>query len=141
MIIAFPPCTHLASSGARWFKEKQKNGLQQQGIDFFLKFVNAPCDKIIIENPVGIMSKLYRKPDQIINPWQFGDPVTKRTCLWLKGVPKLIPTHTKDESKQANNYAMDSWMYNLRKNWYKMDKREISKTFPGIAEALANQYG
>lgn len=87
MIIAFPPCTHLAVSGARYFKEKQKDGRQQQAINFFMKFVNANCDKIAIENPVGIMSTHYRKPDQIIQPYQFGHGETKKTCLWLKGLP------------------------------------------------------
>ena len=78
MIIAFPPCTDLAVSGARHFKQKQEDGRQQRSIEFFLKFANAPCDRIAIENPVGIMSTHYRKPDQIINPWQFGHPETKK---------------------------------------------------------------
>lgn len=92
MIIAFPPCTHLAVSGARYFEEKRKDGRQQQGIDFFMMFANANCKKIAIENPVGIMSTKFRKPDQIIQPWQFGHGETKATCLWLKGLPKLEPT-------------------------------------------------
>ena len=80
MIIAFPPCTHLAVSGARHFEQKIKDGRQQQGIDFFMKFVNADCPRIAIENPIGIMSSIYRKPDQIIQPWMFGDKYTKSTC-------------------------------------------------------------
>ena len=92
MIIAFPPCTHLASSGARWFAEKRADGRQQQGIDFFMRFINLDCLRVAIENPVGIMSTVYRKPDQIIQPWQFGHPESKATCLWLKGLPKLLPT-------------------------------------------------
>jgi hypothetical protein len=85
MIIAFPPCTHLAVSGTAWFEAKRKDGRQQQGIDFFMKFTNTKCDKVAIENPVGIMSNHYRKPDQIIQPFMFGDEASKKTCLWLKG--------------------------------------------------------
>jgi len=83
-IIAFPPCTHLASSGARWFPEKIKDGRQQMGIDFFMMIASADCKRIAIENPIGIMSTKFRKPDQIIQPWQFGHGETKATCLWLK---------------------------------------------------------
>jgi site-specific DNA-cytosine methylase len=82
MLIGFPPCTHLASSGARWFKEKQSDGRQQEGIDFFMLLANSGIPKIALENPVGIMSSRYRKPDQIIQPWQFGHGETKSTCLW-----------------------------------------------------------
>jgi len=92
LMIAFPPCTHLAVSGARYFKEKQKDGRQKQAIDFIMKLIKAPIFKIVVENPIGIMSTIYRKPDQIIQPWQFGHPETKATCLWLKNLPKLIPT-------------------------------------------------
>ncbi len=96
MMIAFPPCTHLAVSGARWFKNKTKE--QQDAIKFFMDIVNCfgskvPIRRIAIENPIGIMSSVYRKPDQIIQPWQFGHGETKATCLWLKGLPKLIPTN------------------------------------------------
>lgn len=87
MIIAFPPCTHLAVSGARYFAEKKADGRQQKAIDFFMAFVNADSPKIAIENPVGIMSTKYRKPDQYIQPWQFGHGETKKTCLWLKNLP------------------------------------------------------
>jgi len=93
MMIGFPPCTHLAVSGAAWFKEKRNDGRQQAGIDLFLAHANAPIDKIAIENPVGIMSTEYRPPDQCIQPWSFGDPFRKKTCLWLKNLPHLIPTH------------------------------------------------
>jgi len=92
MIIAFPPCTHLAVSGARHFEQKRKDGRQQQGIDFFMLFANAKCDKIAIENPVCIMSSKWRKPDQIIQPFMFGHEAKKTTCLWLKGLPKLKAT-------------------------------------------------
>jgi len=92
MIIAFPPCTHLAVSGAKWFEEKRKDGRQKEGIDFFMKFTNLKCPKVVIENPIGIMSTIYRKPDQIIHPWMFGHTEVKSTCLWLKGLPLLKST-------------------------------------------------
>lgn len=131
MIIAFPPCTHLAVSGARYFKEKRKDGRQKQGIDFFMQFVNAECEKIAIENPVGIMSTEYRKPDQTIQPWQFGHGETKKTCLWLKGLPKLTPTNIVDGREQR------IWKMAPGKDRAK----ERSKTFPGIAKAMAEQWG
>lgn len=91
LIVAFPPCTHLAVSGARWFKDKVDQ--QPAAIQFFLDCANAPAPRVAVENPVSIMSRLYRKPDQIIQPWQFGHPETKATCLWLRGLPLLAPTH------------------------------------------------
>lgn len=131
MIIAFPPCTHLASSGARWFKEKRKDGRQQQGIDFFMKFTSVRCNKVAIENPIGIMSRVYRKPDQIIQPWMFGHGETKATCLWLKGLPKLIPTN-KVEGRQQRIWKLPP----------SKDRSKIrSRTFTGIAEAFAMQWG
>lgn len=95
-MICFPPCTHLAVSGAAWFEQKRKDGRQQEGIEFFMKMVNAPIKHIAIENPVGIMSKIYRKPDQVIQPYYFGDEYQKTTCLWLKGFPKLFHSKTLD---------------------------------------------
>lgn len=93
MVLAFPPCTHLAVSGARWFPEKERDGRQQMGIGFFLAFTALDhVQRVAIENPVGIMSRLYRKPDQVIQPWMFGHPETKATCLWLKGLPPLVAT-------------------------------------------------
>ena len=142
MIIAFPPCTHLAVSGARYFKEKQKDGRQQQGIDFFMRFVKADCEKIVIENPVGIMSTRYRKPDQIIQPYEFGHPERKRTCLWLKGLPPLVPTKiVKPELHICGNGLIDSrWHYDTY-NLPPMERaRARSKTFPGIARAMAEQW-
>lgn len=136
MIIAFPPCTHLAVSGAKHFAQKRLDGRQQEGIDFFMLFANHPCPKIAIENPVGIMSTLYRKPNQIIQPYQFGHPAKKTTCLWLKGLPKLIPTDIvepniktyKDGSRFSADYA-----------WSKAGKR--GKTYEGIGKAMAAQWG
>ena len=131
MIIAFPTCTHLAASGAKWFKEKQKDGRQQKAIDFFMQFANAKCRKIAIENPIGIMSTVWRKPDQIIQPWQFGHGETKATCLWLKDLPKLKPTNI------VNGRNQNMWKLPPSK-----DRAKIrSKTFPGIAKAMAEQWG
>ena len=92
LLVCHPPCTHLASSGARYFAAKRADGRQQQAIDFFMALANLPVQAIAIENPVGIMSSVWRKPDQTIQPWQFGHPESKRTCLWLKGLPLLVPT-------------------------------------------------
>jgi len=131
MLIAFPPCTDLAVSGARWFKEKRQSGEQQRSIDFFMRFVNADVPKIAIENPVGIMSTIYRKPDQIIQPWQFGHGETKATCLWLAGLPQLIPTNIV-EGREGKVWRMPPGP----------DRAKLrSKTFPGIAEAMADQWG
>ena len=146
MIIAFPPCTHLAVSGARWFEQKRKDGRQQNAIDFFMMFANYNyCEKIAIENPIGIMSNLYRKPDQIVHPWMFGDPYRKSTCLWLKGLPKLNPWVTEepeteivtfDSGKRMPKWYADAWKYPAE------ERAKIrSKTFPGIAKAMAEQWG
>ena len=144
MIIAFPPCTHLATSGARWFPDKRADGRQDAAIRFFMEFANYPCDKIAIENPVGIMSTHFRKPDQIIQPYMFGDPYEKKTCLWLKGLPKLIATKIVDKPDRvvfASGKSMPKWYadaYNLNKE----ERAKIrSKTFPGIAEAMSEQWG
>lgn len=93
MIIAFPPCTHLCNSGARWFTEGRKPlSLRDEAAEFFMRFVNADCERIAIENPIGVMSTRYRKPNQVIHPWMFGHPEQKATCLWLKGLPNLVET-------------------------------------------------
>jgi len=131
LIIAFPPCTNLAVSGARWFPEKIADGRQQQGVDFFMQFTNHACKRIAIENPIGIMSTIYRKPDQIIQPWQFGHGETKKTCLWLKGLPKLQPT---DIVPGRENRI---WKMPPSKDRAKLR----SKTYPGIARAMATQWG
>lgn len=131
LIIAHPPCTDLASSGARWFAEKRKDGRQQQSVEFFMKFVNAKCARIVIENPIGIMSSIYRKPDQILHPWQFGHGEQKATCLWLKNVPKLMPTKIVEGREQR------IWKMPPGPNRAKLR----SKTYPGIAKAMAEQWG
>ena len=130
MIVAFPPCTHLAVSGARHFAEKRADGRQQAAIDFFMKIAEADCQKIAIENPVGIMSTQWRKPDQIIQPWQFGHGETKATCLWLKGLPLLVPTRIVDGREQR------VWKMPPGPDRAK----ERSKTYPGIAKAMAEQW-
>jgi len=144
MIIAFPPCTHLASSGAAWFEAKRADGRQQKAIDFFMIFANHPCEKIAIENPVGVMSSNYKKPNQIIQPWQFGDPYSKRTCLWLKGLPNLVPTEivqpgemvTFESGRTMPKWYADAWRLTPLER-----SKARSKTFPGIAAAMATQWG
>lgn len=143
MIIAFPPCTHLAVSGAKHFEKKRADGRQQAAIDFFMKFAKADCPRIAIENPVGIMSSVWRKPDQIINPWQFGDSYSKATCLWLKGLPKLNPTKIVDKGEYVtfkSGKKHPKW-YADALNLPPHERAAIrSKTFPGIADAMADQW-
>lgn len=143
MMIAFPPCTHLAVSGARWFPEKIADGRQQDGIDFFMALANAPIDRIAIENPVGIMSSKFRKPDQIIQPYFFGDQSRKTTCLWLKGLNPL--THKQEDyvvpelyvCKNGKTFSKD-YMVALKADENRGKLR--SKTYPGIARAMATQW-
>jgi hypothetical protein len=131
MMIAFPPCTHLASSGARWFAEKRADGRQQEGADFFMRMINAPIERIAVENPIGIMSRTYRKPDQIIQPWQYGHGETKATCLWLKNLPLLQPTCVVE--------GREPRMWKLPPS---KDRAKIrSETYQGIADAMALQWG
>lgn len=154
LIIAHPPCTDLAVSGARWFPEKQKDFRQQKACVFFMYFALAHCKRIAVENPIGIMSTVYKKPSQIIQPYEYGHPTKKATCLWLKGLPKLQPTdivepeiieyHCKSgkiarfgkgigqaEDKNGKKYAFDD----------PMTAKLRSKTFPGIARAMSEQWG
>jgi hypothetical protein len=148
LIIAHPPCTYLSVSGSAWFYHPEDKGLpfdkrrphpkypnrredQRKAIDFFMRFVHAPCDKIAIENPISVMSSKYRKPDQIIQPWQFGHGETKATCFWLKGLPLLKPTNIVEGRKQRLHYLPPS-----------KDRQKIrSKTFKGIADAMSSQWG
>ena len=143
MIIAFPPCTNLAVSGAAWFSQKRADGSQQASVEFFMKFANANCPKVAIENPVGIMSTQWRKPDQIIQPWMFGDPFSKKTCLWIKGLPLLVPTNIVEKGERvtfASGKSMPKWYSDA----YRLSPEERaklrSKTFPGIASAMASQW-
>lgn len=129
LMIAHPPCTHLAVSGARWFKEKRVE--QEAALQFVRDLMDAPIPRIAIENPISIISSRIRKPDQIIQPWQFGHGETKATCLWLKGLPKLTPTNIVS-GREARVHRMppgpDRW-------------KERSRTFQGIADAMAEQWG
>ena len=129
LMIAHPPCTHLAVSGARWFKEKQKE--QAEALEFVRFLMEMPIPKIAIENPISIISSRIRKPDQIIQPWMFGHGETKSTCLWLKGLPKLEATEIVS-GREARIHRMppspDRW-------------KERSRTFAGIAKAMAGQWG
>lgn len=162
MILAFPPCTHLASSGARHFKKKREDGRQADAVSFFLEMLSADCDKICVENPVGIMSGEYLfnyygippiKPTQIIQPYYFGDPVRKKTCLWLKGLPTLEPTDMvkpdiikADYANKSTSFSGPAW-YVTDENgkilsWKDPRTAQIrSKTYPGIAQAMAEQWG
>lgn len=129
LMIAHPPCTHLASSGARWFKDKLAE--QAEAIEFVRFLADAPIARIAIENPIGVLSSRWRKPDQIIQPWQFGHGEVKATCLWLKGLPPLIPTKVVEGRTPRVHYASpgpDRW-------------KERSRTLPGIAAAMAAQWG
>lgn len=162
MIIAFPPCTHLAVSGARHFEKKRADGRQREGIEFFCQFLNADCDRISIENPVGIIGGDYItqhfpdlaekyglpiKPSQIIQPWQFGHTARKSTCLWLKGLPNLTPTNIVDEGEIINGHSVGAAAWHAVDENGKIiawdDPRTAkirSKTFPGIAKAMAEQW-
>lgn len=164
MIIAFPPCTHLAVSGAAHFEKKRADGRQRAGIEFFCKFLTADCDKIVIENPSGIISGEYIKtwfpdlakkyslpikPTQIIHPWMFGDNYSKSTCLWLKGVKPLVPNVTEQpmlewfewiDSKTGKKKRQPKWYYDAAKLPPAERAKVRSKTFKGIAKAMAEQW-
>ena len=150
MIIAFPTCTYLTVTGNRWFnierygdKAVQRHKDRKEAINFFMMFANANCDKIVIENPVGIMSSEWRKPNQIINPFQFGDPFEKKTCLWIKGLPNLIPTDIVKPAPRTvfeSGKSMPTWYAEAWKLPKEQRSTVRSKTFPGIAKALAVQF-
>lgn len=163
LIIAYPPCTYLTVSGNSYFNEerwgekaKERKQLRLEAAEFFMKFVDCGCKRIAIENPVGYMNTHYRKPDQIIQPYYFGHPYTKKTCLWLIGLPPLFPTEILEEpatgwlNKQITadgRYGGYGGKWGCKKNgkWLKYGdpevKKERSKTFPGIARAMAEQWG
>lgn len=148
LIIAHPPCTYLTVTGNRWFnvekygdKARERIKLREEAVEFFMAFANADCDKIAIENPVGVISTRWRKPDQIVQPYFFGDPFEKRTCLWLKGLSKLKKTNEvtpPERSKYKSGCTMPTWYANLPPA---TRAKERSKTFPGFAEAMAEQWG
>lgn len=166
MLIAFPPCTHLAVSGAAHFEKKRADGRQREGIEFFCKFLTADCERIAIENPIGIISGDYIpkhfpylaqkhnlpiKPTQVIHPWMFGDNYSKSTCLWLKGLDSLVPLVTEQpelewkewvDKKTGKKKRQPLWFYEaLAKSKTPEERAAIrSKTFPGIAKAMAEQW-
>jgi hypothetical protein len=129
IMIAHPPCTYLAVSGARWFKDRKPE--QQWALGLVRRLLNAPIQKIALENPISVISSQIRKPDQIIQPWQFGQGETKATCLWLKNLPRLVPTKIVDGRCPRVHYASPS-----PNRW-----KERSRTIPGIAKAMADQWG
>jgi site-specific DNA-cytosine methylase len=163
MIIAFPPCTHLAVSGAAWFEKKRTDGRQREGIEFFCNFLEVECEKVVIENPVGIISGDYipkyfpdlaerfnlpQKPTQIIQPYFFGDSAKKTTCLWLKGLPELQPTNIVDcgeifeyKGKNGRIKKYPKWMFDALGKSKEERQRIRSKTFEGVAKAMAEQWG
>lgn len=147
-LIAFPPCTHLCSSGAQYWPAKRADGRQQAAIEFVRMLADCNIENIAIENPVGILSTYWRKPDQIIQPFEFGDPYLKKTCLWLKGLPPLMPTQIVE--------PIAHWHGGVRRGGKKKDgtrtvsklptalkygEKERSRTFQGIADAMAEQWG
>ena len=162
MVIAFPPCTHLAVSGAAHFAKKRADGRQRAGIEFFTKFLDIDCPRVAIENPIGIISGNYIskwfpdlqeeygfpiKPTQKIHPWQFGDKAEKTTCLWLKGLPNLVPTDIVEPGEYKEWVTKDGvhkrqqvWFYEALSKPPKERARIRSKTFDGIAKAMATQW-
>jgi site-specific DNA-cytosine methylase len=151
IIIAHPPCTYLTVTGNRWFnvdrygeKAIKRISDREDAIAFFMLFANANCDHIAIENPVGIMSTRWKKPDQIINPYMFGDPYEKRTCLWLKGLPKLKETNKVEPLPRvefASGKTMPKWYADAWNLPPKERAKMRSKTFPSVANAMATQWG
>lgn len=150
IILAFPPCTYLTVTGNRWFdvekygeKAVQRRKDREAAIRFFMAFANADCEKIAIENPIGVMSTEFRKPEQIIHPYMFGDPERKSTCLWLKGLPMLKPTNVVEPRiiKYKNGKGTDSpWHMETMKLPAEERAKMRSKTFPGVAKAMAEQW-
>jgi hypothetical protein len=139
LMVAHPPCTALAVSGAAWFKEKRMAGRQQAGASFFMSLVKADIPRIAVENPVCVMSKLYRKPDQIIQPWMFGHPESKATCLWLKGLSPLRPTNNVHAEFKDLPKSQQQRLHYLPPS---VDRWKLrSATFAGIADAMASQWG
>lgn len=150
MIIAHPPCTRLTVTGNKWYKPEYADRFpnihqeRELAVDFFMKIASASCEKIVIENPVGIMSTRWKKPTQIIHPWQFGHEASKATCLWIKGLPKLEPTKivTRGEFVEfKSGKRMSKWYCDAAKLPPKERERARNKTFQGIADAMADQWG
>ena len=152
MLIAHPPCTELCSAGQHWFSRGIKDPkMREDAVDFFMRFINADCEHIAVENPIGIMSTRYRKPDCVVQPWQFGHPETKATCLWLKNLPPLVPTNIIQKPEGGwTNQQISNGKYTGFKNydengkilaWNDPRTKVIrSRTYTGIAEAMAEQW-
>jgi len=162
IMIAHPPCTYLSSSGAAWYYHPEDKHLpinerrphprypnrqadKQDAIDFFMKLANTDIPRIAIENPIGVMSTHYRKPDQIVHPWMFGDSASKSTCLWLKNLPLLVPTNIVDKGERViykSGKSHAKWYHDALANAKSPEERRTlrSKTFVGIAEAMATQW-
>lgn len=141
VMVAFPPCTHLATSGARWFPAKRADGRQAEALAFVRRLLAAPVERVALENPVGVISSAIRRPDQIVQPFMFGDEATKTTCLWLKNLPALESTKVVGRGEHhvtAGGRRIPSW-YNLPDNASRPTLRAM--TFPGMAEAMAAQWG
>lgn len=158
LVVGFPPCTHLALSGARYWKQKQADGRQGQGAEFFTEMASAPAPYVAVENPVGIMGRkknpLYRVPDQVVQPWMFGDPLVKATCLWLKNLPLLSATHALADYADLQRVATGGGSYrvdkaagrgpnNTHEDMYGREYRSVMRalTPPGLAQAMASQWG
>lgn len=133
-LISFPPCTHLAVSGARHFHKKKEQ--QKEALEFVQTLLDYDCKYICLENPVGIISTRIKKPTQYIQPYEYGDAVSKKTCLWLKGLPKLQSTNNVYDKVEWDNFASGKRMC----KWYSVNRQNRSKTFTGIAEAMATQW-
>lgn len=150
LIIAHPPCTYLTVTGNRWFnverygdKARERIKLREEAKEFFMAFINAECDHIAVENPIGVMSTSYRKPDQIIQPYWFGDPFEKKTCLWLKGLPPLKKTNEvkpEERIQYASGKTLPAWFAEAASLPAAERSRIRSQTFPGFAEAMAEQW-
>jgi hypothetical protein len=155
LLVAHPPCTYLTLAGNRWFKPEYADKFptriqdRQDGVDFFMKLMHADIPHICVENPIGVMSSLFRKPDQIIQPWQFGDPFQKSTCLWTKNLPNLTHTNVVDkgeffewtDKKTGKVKRQAQWYMDALKGKSAYERQKIrNKTFQGIADAIAEQY-
>jgi len=150
MIVAFPPCTYLTYAGIKHWDKPGREKLRNEAVEFFMMFVNADCKKIAIENPVGYMNTIWKKPKQIIQPYWFGENAQKRTCLWLRGLPKLMPTNVLPKPEpmyicqgEKCKGRKINWCEGMRgiKGGQKERAKARSKTFPGIAQAMADQWG
>jgi hypothetical protein len=150
MMIAHPPCTYLTVTGNKWFKPEYKDRFptrqqdRKDAIKFFMMLAEAPIDKIVIENPIGIMSTTYKKPNQIIHPWQFGHEASKSTCLWIKGLPNLEPTNIVGKGEfvtYKSGKRMTKWYADAASKPPKERAKIRNTTFTGIAQAMANQWG